>query len=176
MKVLTRDEALATLRRSAEAGLVHTVSNNQEGLTYICNCCTLFVRHPARHQRVQAWRTPSPGRRSSTRSTPDLCQGCGLCEDACQFEALAVGETAIVNAFRCVGCGVCVLDCPEGALALVRRPEDEVLPPPVTEDDWRQQRAAARAASSWNDSNAYGTQCSALVCGPNYLTRFAAVC
>jgi ferredoxin len=77
-----------------------------------------------------------------------LCQGCGLCEEACQFEALTVDETAIVNAFRCLGCGVCVLACPEGALALVHRPAGEVLPPPVTEDDWRAARAMARGLTS----------------------------
>jgi len=37
---LTKDEAKATLQRAAEAGLVHSVSNNQKGLHYICNCCT----------------------------------------------------------------------------------------------------------------------------------------
>ena len=40
MRALSQDEALATLRRAAEAGLVHSVSNNQEGLWYLCNCCT----------------------------------------------------------------------------------------------------------------------------------------
>ena len=35
-----RDEAMATLRRAAEAGLVHTVTNTVEGTSYICNCCT----------------------------------------------------------------------------------------------------------------------------------------
>jgi heterodisulfide reductase subunit A-like polyferredoxin len=74
----------------------------------------------------------------------ELCQGCGLCEDACQFEALKVEDKAIVKALRCVGCGVCVLTCPEGALALVRRPEEEILPPPMTEADWRRTRHRAK--------------------------------
>ncbi len=144
MKVLTKEGALDTLRRSAEAGLVHTVGNNQEGITYICNCCTCscgVLRGLAELGMANAVA------RSAFVNTVDaeLCQGCGLCEDACQFEALEVGEKAIVNAFRCLGCGVCVLTCPEGALALVRRPEDEVLPPPVTEEDWRAERLLAAA-------------------------------
>jgi electron transport complex protein RnfB len=31
---------MGTLRRAAEAGLVHSVSNSVEGTYYICNCCT----------------------------------------------------------------------------------------------------------------------------------------
>lgn len=119
------------------------MSNNQEGLTYICNCCTCSC---GVLRGISELGIANAVARSAFVNTVDaeLCQGCGLCEDACQFEALEVGEKAIVNAFRCTGCGVCVLACPEGALALVRRPDDEVLPPPVTEGDWRMQRAAAR--------------------------------
>lgn len=143
MKVLTKEEALATLRRAAEAGLVASVSNNQEGLTYICNCCTCSC---GILRGISEFKMANAVARSAFVNTvdADLCQGCGLCEDACQFEALEVGAIAVVNAFRCVGCGVCVLACPEGALALVRRPEDEVLPTPVTEDDWREERAVSR--------------------------------
>jgi ferredoxin len=72
------------------------------------------------------------------------CQACGLCVAECQFAALTVEDTAVVDTVRCVGCGVCVPACPEGALSLVRRPEDEVLPPPLSESDWLAARAAAR--------------------------------
>jgi heterodisulfide reductase subunit A-like polyferredoxin len=72
------------------------------------------------------------------------CIACGLCVESCPFDALGVEDTAQVDRVRCVGCGVCALVCPEGALSLVRRPESEVLPPPVTERDWMAERAAAR--------------------------------
>jgi heterodisulfide reductase subunit A-like polyferredoxin len=74
-----------------------------------------------------------------------LCIGCELCIARCQFDALTMEDKiARVNETRCVGCGVCVLACDQGALHLARRPADQVLPPPVTEADWRVERAAAR--------------------------------
>ena len=39
-RVLTEEEALAILKQAADDGLVHTVTNSQEGIGYICNCCT----------------------------------------------------------------------------------------------------------------------------------------
>ena len=47
-------------------------------------------------------------------------------------------------AMRCVGCGVCVVACPDEALALVKRPDDEIALPPLNEREWMAQRAAAR--------------------------------
>ena len=38
ISALTREDAMGTLRRAAEARLVHSVSNSQEGVYYICNC------------------------------------------------------------------------------------------------------------------------------------------
>jgi ferredoxin len=49
-----------------------------------------------------------------------------------------------VARLRCVGCGICVPVCPGEAITLVRRPEEEILPVPVTEHDWMEERAAAR--------------------------------
>jgi ferredoxin len=143
VRALTQEEALATLRRAAEAGLVHSVSNSQEGIWYICNCCTCscgilrgladlgMANVIARSAFVNQVEEP-------------LCGGCGVCVEQCQFGALTLGMVVQVDRARCVGCGVCVPVCPEGALGLVRRPDDEVLPPPVTGDEWLTARAAAR--------------------------------
>ncbi len=157
MKVLTKEQALDTLRRSAEAGLVHSVSNNQEGLTYICNCCTCSC---GILRGISELGMANAVARSAFVNTVDagLCQGCGLCEDACQFGALDVEATAIVNAFRCLGCGVCVLACPEGALSLIRRPEGEILPTPPTEEDWRRERVAAREAAAGREASGYSIE------------------
>jgi ferredoxin len=140
---VTREEALATLKRSAEAGLVHSVSNSQAGVHYICNCCTCscgILRGMADLgiSNVMA--------RSAYVIGVDLerCSACEACVSACAFDALAMDVTLQTDGLRCVGCGVCVAACPEEALSLSRRPERDVLPVPETPADWRAWRLAAR--------------------------------
>jgi len=136
---LTRDGAYQTLQRAAQAGLVHCVSNNQQEISYICNCCTCscgvlrgmadlgianVVAHSAFINRVDE----------------ALCIACGDCIPVCQFNALSLENTAQVLEMRCVGCGVCISVCPQEALALERRAD--VQAPPETEADWRSARMA----------------------------------
>jgi heterodisulfide reductase subunit A len=58
---------------------------------------------------------------------PSLCDGCGLCLDACQYAgAIALQDVeveegliemrAYVNPVACKGCGACVPSCPVAAL------------------------------------------------------------
>ncbi len=47
------------------------------------------------------------------------CVECGLCRDACRFDA--INEGIQVNPFSCEGCGVCVVVCPEEAISLQER-------------------------------------------------------
>ncbi|HUW14090.1 MAG TPA: 4Fe-4S binding protein [Anaerolineae bacterium] len=143
VRALTRDGALATLKRASDAGLVHSVSNNQEGLWFICNCCTCSC---AVLRSMADLGMANIIARSAFVNQVDeeLCTACGICVDTCPFDALTLEDVVVVDRMRCVGCGVCVLTCPEEALGLVRRPADEVLPTPVTEKDWMVERSAAR--------------------------------
>jgi Na+-translocating ferredoxin:NAD+ oxidoreductase subunit B len=141
---LTQEEALAALKRAAEEGLVHQVSNNQQGIWYICNCCTCscgILRGMADLGMANVVaRSAFVNQIDSER-----CIGCELCVERCQFGALAIENSrAVVDEKRCVGCGVCVLACDQEAMLLVRRPADQVLPPPLTEADWRNERAVTR--------------------------------
>jgi ferredoxin len=143
VRTLTREEALATLQRAANAGLVHSTSNTQEGLWYLCNCCTCacgFLRG------VSELGTANVIARSAfvCEVDEDLCAGCGDCEGRCAFNALTVENVAQVDALRCAGCGVCILACSQDALQLVRRSDEEIRMPPQTEEEWRQLRAKGR--------------------------------
>jgi ferredoxin len=146
VRALTQEEAMATLRRAADAGLVHSVSNTQQGVWYICNCCTCFCG-VLRGMADLGMANVIARSAFVNRVDEALCVGCGLCVDRCQFDALWLDSLLQVDEMRCVGCGVCVQTCPEGALGLLRRPDEKVLPPPVTEADWRAERAAWRGLS-----------------------------
>ncbi|UCC63901.1 MAG: hypothetical protein JSV36_02240, partial [Anaerolineae bacterium] len=91
IRALTQEEAMATLRRAADAGLVHSVSNNQQGMWYICNCCTCscgvlrgmadlgianVVARSAFVNRVDEALCAAGG----------LCVDCGLCVESCPFD------------------------------------------------------------------------------------------
>ena len=137
---LTREEALAMLDYSEEIGLVHTVSNVMQGYNYICNCCgcccgilrgiTDFgLDHSVAYANYYAV------------IDAGLCSNCGACRERCQVKAIEEGDGfSVVLRQRCIGCGLCVTGCPNQAVELVRKPEAEIVQPPVNFSAWEHER------------------------------------
>ena len=63
---------------------------------------------------------------------PDLCRGCGRCEEVCEFKAIELVEAAPkvlnarVNEISCKGCGTCSVTCPTGAITMRHYNEGQV--------------------------------------------------
>jgi len=58
---------------------------------------------------------------------PQLCQGCGICEQVCRFDAVLLpspngkglgGEGYSIDPIACEGCAACVYQCPEEAIRM----------------------------------------------------------
>jgi ferredoxin len=125
---ITKEEAMKVMRKSADAGLIHTSSNTQQRIDFICNCCTCCC---GILQGVSFHNAPVRTVSSNFEAVvdADACTGCGNCIDMCQMNAITVdGGIALINPDRCIGCGVCVYHCDQDALALKGRP-DFVAPP-----------------------------------------------
>jgi heterodisulfide reductase subunit A len=63
---------------------------------------------------------------------PDLCRGCGRCEEVCEFKAISLVEVvhgvknAQVNEISCKGCGTCSVTCPTGAISMKHYSQGQV--------------------------------------------------
>jgi ferredoxin len=142
---LTREEALALLDATEEAGLVHTVSNVAEGVGYVCNCCACCC---GILRGITEWGIARSVAVANYVAVidPGLCSDCGTCVERCQVGAIAGGDGfAVVDAGRCLGCGLCVSGCPNDVARLERKPEREIVHPPATYAAWERQRLAKRA-------------------------------
>ncbi len=140
-----KQEALEILKKSAEAGLIHTSSNTMERIDFICNCCTCCCGI-----LQGAYRFGDPVRSVSSNYEAvvdgDACTGCGECVDRCQMDAVTLeGDVAQIKLDRCIGCGVCVYHCPAEAMTLVSRPD--FVEPPQSFKELIKRQAAAKMKS-----------------------------
>ncbi len=120
---MTPEEAKAWLEQVNEAGLVHTFW--VFGTPYIggiCNC-----EYPAcigiRNRLDYGISMLVKGEYVALLDR-DMCTGCGLCVERCQFRAINIERTMLkaqINPFRCFGCGLCEKKCKHNAIKLVER-------------------------------------------------------
>ena len=128
---LTREQVLALMKSSEEAGLVHNVSNTWGNSIVMCNCCSCccpFLRNMTTYR----------GLKSVVRANfiavadEESCTGCGECIDRCQMAALTLEDgTVSLHQDYCIGCGNCASVCPSGSMRMVRR--DETIEPRIKE-------------------------------------------
>ena len=140
---ISKKEAHDIIKKSAEAGLIHTSSNTADRIDFICNCCTCCcgILRGVSHLSAPV-RTVSSNYEITL--DPDECTGCGECVDRCQMEAITLtDDTPDLNLDRCIGCGVCVYHCPSNALSLVVR--TDFIEPPRTFKELQERQFSSRA-------------------------------
>ncbi len=141
---ISKDEALAVLDRAEEVGLVHSVMNTVESVTYVCNCCGCCC---GILRGITEFGLANSVARANyyAEIDQDACGTCGICMERCQVKAITTdGKSYWVDRSRCIGCGLCVTGCPDQAAHLHPLPASEMIHPPVTFRDWEEARLAGR--------------------------------
>ncbi|MCX6653721.1 MAG: 4Fe-4S binding protein [Candidatus Bathyarchaeota archaeon] len=133
---ISKEEALALLDKAEKVGLVHTVSNVMEGLTYMCNCCICCCGVLQNSSAVSNY---------FSTIDPESCTGCGVCEKRCQVNAISLKDNvAVVDLEKCIGCGLCVTGCTVSAARLQLKPENKRVDPPKDFRTWEDKRLQNR--------------------------------
>lgn len=144
-RVITREEAYVILEKAEEEALVHLTGNAQFGQYYICNCCSCCCGVLKAIDKFSIPATNVVNSQYHAVIDPDVCSGCGICADKrCQVRAIESGDVYKVIQERCIGCGLCVSTCPVSAIKLIRKPEDQISIPPLTENEWFDERGKNR--------------------------------
>ena len=119
---LTQGEALDLLKAEHERGHVHSAWFKDAMMNRfyaICNCCSCCCGGIEAMTKYSVPIMASSGYVADVKQ--ELCNQCGVCEDACPWGALTLRDSFPDRNWElCMGCGVCVEKCPIEAIDLVR--------------------------------------------------------
>jgi len=118
----SREETKEWLREMDKNGFMHMIMLfGERFIAGICNCDYPFC--DSLQLRIDLGKNLLKGHYVA-EVNEDICNGCGVCAQRCQFGALKMSVTidkANVDPYRCFGCGLCETGCPRGAISLVER-------------------------------------------------------
>lgn len=129
---ITKEDAIAKIRETAELGAMHTVFQQANlggpNEVAICNCCRdCCVVLKSNAQGIVPLRYKAFWRVQVEH--PDRCSHCGECDRRCPVDAIHTADRGPrVDNSRCVGCGLCTNTCPTGTLELVPDERYVLLP------------------------------------------------
>ncbi len=125
------DELLAVIDKARDLNLTHITDNIRHKPSFICNCCSCCCELLGGVLRGFPNGVAKAG--FTLKIDAESCNGCGLCQKACNVEALTKVDnpagkpkyTMTVDPERCLGCGACVSACKTESLSMlpVERPE-----------------------------------------------------
>ncbi len=141
---ITKQEAYEVIEKAEQAGLVHMVSNVENGHGFICNCCGCCCAVLKGINKLGLKGVVNADYYSQIDA--ENCSMCGLCgESVCQVNAISEGEgTFQVDRSLCIGCGVCLDSCAYEAIALQPKLAEELITSPRDGAAWMDQRSEQR--------------------------------
>ncbi|MDA8100842.1 MAG: 4Fe-4S binding protein [Nitrospiraceae bacterium] len=125
LETLSAEAAVSQMRAMEEQGAVHTIWTMMTPfIGAICNCrpedclAMLTLSRTAVETMERAEQVAAVD--------ASLCTGCGLCEEACHFQAIDSHKRhgmshAHIDPSKCFGCGLCRRVCSAGAITMISR-------------------------------------------------------
>jgi heterodisulfide reductase subunit A-like polyferredoxin len=132
LEAVRSEEAIEQMAVLEEHGAIHSIWTMMTPfIGAICNCTAKDCIAMRTRSGIGAHTIA----RAEYVATVDreLCIGCGLCSEHCQFDAIEGDmqegvRIAVIDPERCYGCGLCRKTCASEAISLARRQSGHVHP------------------------------------------------